>query len=48
MKSKRKVEKLYEKIRIRQKGLGTVLKWLKQRVLAKVAKIELCNEIIKQ
>ena len=38
--SKRKAEKLYEKVGIRQKGLGTVLEELKQRVLAKVAKIE--------
>ena len=38
MKSKRKVENLYEKVRIPQKGLGTVLEELKQRVLAKVAK----------
>ena len=40
VKSKRKVEKLYEKFRNRQKGLGTILKELKQRVLVKVAKIE--------
>ena len=40
VKSKRKVEKLYEKSRICQKGLGTVLEELKQRFLAKVAKIE--------
>ena len=48
MKSKRQEEKLYEKIRIHQKGLGTVLEELKQRALAKVAKIELYNERIKQ
>ena len=48
MKSKRQDEKLYEKFRILQKGLGTVLKELKQRALAKVAKIELYNERIKQ
>ena len=47
-KSKRKVEKLYEKFRICQKGLGTVSEELKQRVLAKVAKIERYNERIKQ
>ena len=44
VKSKRKVEKLYEKFRIHQKGLGTVLEELKQRVLAKVVKIERYNE----
>ena len=44
----RKVEKLYEKFRFRQKGLGTVLEEIKQRVLAKVAKIERYNERIKQ
>ena len=48
MKSKRKVENLYEKFRIRQKGLGTVLEELIQRVLAKVAKTEHYNERIKQ
>ena len=48
VKSKRKVEKLYEKFRIRQKGLRTVLEQLKQRVLAKVAKIKRYNERIKQ
>ena len=48
VKSKRKVEKLYEKFRFRQKGLGTVLEEVKQRVLAKVAKIERYNERIKQ
>ena len=48
VKSKRKVEKLYEKFRFRQKGLGTVLEEIKQRVLAKVAKIERYNERIKQ
>ena len=48
VKGKRKVEKLYENFRIRQRGLGTVLGELKQRVLAKVAKIERYNERIKQ
>ena len=48
MKSKRKVEKLYEKFRIRQKGLGTVLAKVKQRVFAKAAKTERYNERIKQ
>ena len=48
VKSKRKVEKLYEKFRIHQKGLGTVLEELKQMVLTKVAKIERYNERIKQ
>ena len=48
MKLKRKVEKLYEKFRICQKALGTVLEELKQRVLATVAKIERYNERIKQ
>ena len=48
VKSKRKVEKLYEKFRFRQRGLGTVLEEVKQRVLAKVAKIERYNERIKQ
>ena len=48
MKSKRKVENLYEKFRIPQKGLGAVLEELKQRVLAKVAKTEHYNERIKQ
>ena len=48
VKSKRKVEKLYEKFRIRQRGLGAVLEELKQRVLAKVAKIGRYNERIKQ
>ena len=48
MKSKRKVEKLYEKFRIRQKGLGTVLEELKKRVLAKVAKIERGSKRISQ
>ena len=48
MKLKKKVEKLYEKFRICQKGLGTVLEELKQRVLATVAKIERYNERIKQ
>ena len=48
MKSKRKVEKLYEKFRFHQKGLGAVLEDVKQRVLAKVAKIKHCNERIKQ
>ena len=45
MKSKRKVEKLH---RFRQKGLGTVLEEVKQRVVAKVAKIERFNERIKE
>ena len=48
VKSKRKVEKLYEIFRIHQKGFGTVLEELKQRVLPKVAKIERYNERIKQ
>ena len=48
MKLKRKVEKLLEKFRIRQKALGTVLEELKQRVLATTAKIERYNERIKQ
>ena len=48
MKSKRKVEKLYEKFRIRQKDVGTVLAEVKQTVLAKVVKIECYNERIKQ
>ena len=48
VKSRRKVEKLYEKFRICQKGLGTILEELKQRVLAKVAKIERYNERIKE
>ena len=48
MKSKRKVEKLYEIFRIRQKGFGTVLEELKQRDLPKAAKIERYNERIKQ
>ena len=48
VKSKRKVGKLYEKFRFRQKGLGTVLEEVKQKVLAKVAKIERYNERIKQ
>ena len=47
MKSKRKVEKLYEKFRFRQRGLGTVLEEVKRRVLAKVAKTERYNERIK-
>ena len=45
---KSKVEKLYEKFRFRQRGLGTVLEEVKRRVLAKVAKIERYNERIKQ
>ena len=44
VKSKRKVEKF----RFRQRGLGTVLEEVKQRVLAKVTKIERYNERIKQ
>ena len=48
MKSKRKVEKLYEKFRIRQKGLGTVLEELKLKVLVTVAKVEHYNEIVMQ
>ena len=48
MKSKRKVEKLYEKFRLHQKSLGAVLEDVKQRVLAKAAKIEHYNERIKQ
>ena len=47
MKSKRKVEKLYEEFRFHQKGLGTVLE-VKQRVVAKVAKIERYHERIKE
>ena len=46
--SKTNVEKFYEKFRIRQKGLKTVLGELKQRVLAKVAETERYNERIKQ
>ena len=42
-----KVEKLYETLRIHQKVLQTVLEELKQRVFAKVAKTERCNESIK-
>ena len=37
--SKKDVEKFYEKFRIHQKGLGTVLGELKQRVLVKTAKM---------
>ena len=48
MKSKRKVEKLYEKFRNRQKDVGTVLAEVKQIVLAKVVKIECYNQRIKQ
>ena len=48
MNSKRKVEKFYEKFRISQKSLETVLEELRQRVFAKVAKIECYKEIIKQ
>ena len=48
VKSKRKVEKLYENFRFREKGLGTILEEVKQRVLTKVAKIERYNERIKQ
>ena len=47
-KKKKSVEKFYVKFRISQKGLGTVLGELKQRVLAKVAKIQRYNERIKQ
>ena len=42
-----KVEKRYEKFRIRQKVLGTILEELKQRVLSKVAIMERYNERIK-
>ena len=48
MKSKRKVEKLYQKFRICQKGLGPVLEELKLKVLATGAKVEHYNEIVKQ
>ena len=48
VKSKGKVEKLYEKFKIRQKCLGTVLEELKQGFWAKVTKRERYNEKIKQ
>ena len=48
VKSKYKVDKLYKKFKIRQKGLETVIEELKQRVLAKTAKIQRYNERINQ
>ena len=48
VKSREKIEKLYEKFSIRRKGIGTVLEELKQRVLAKKAKIDRYTERLQQ
>ena len=48
VKTSNKIKKLYTRFRIKSKGLITVIEELKQRVLAKVAKLKRYNERIKQ
>ena len=48
VKGKRIVKNLADKYRINRKGLETVIEELKQRLLAKAAKIKRCNERITQ
>ena len=48
VKTSNKIKAMYTKFRIKAKGLVTVIEELKQRVLAKVAKLKRYNERIKQ
>ena len=45
-KKKQKMKELYEKYRVKRKGLKTVIEELKQRMLAKSAKLKRCEQRI--
>ena len=47
-KKKQKIKKLYEKYRVKRKGLKTVIEELKQRMLAKSAKVKRYEQRIEQ
>ena len=47
-KKKQKMKQLYEKYRVNRKGLKTVIEELKQRILAKSAKVERYEQRIEQ
>ena len=47
-KKKQKIKKLYEKYRVKRKGLKTVIEELKQRMLAKSAKVKRYEQRIDQ
>ena len=48
LKKKQKMKKLYEKNRVKKKGLKTVIKELKQGMLAKSAKVKRYEQRIEQ
>ena len=45
---KQKMKQLYEKYRVKKKGLKTVIEKLKQRMLAKSAKVKIYEQRIEQ
>ena len=47
-KKKQKIKKLYEKYRVKRKGLKTVIEELKQMILAKSAKVKRYQQRIEQ
>ena len=47
-KKKQKMKELYEKYRVKRKGLKTVIEELKQRMLAKSAKVKRYEQIFEQ
>ena len=47
-KKKQKMKELYDKYRVKRKGVKTVIKELKQRMLAKSAKVKRYDQRIKQ
>ena len=48
LKKKQKMKELYEKYRVKRKGLKTVIEELKQRMLAKSAKVKRYEQRIEQ
>ena len=48
LKKKQKMEELYEKYRVKRKGLKTVIEELKQRMLAKCVKVKRYDQRIEQ